>query len=70
MPPALMTLRPDVSSVSCRASNESIPLARPRELLRLADGARCTLVAAPVRRVLFGRTRDDARIQRPISRAR
>ena len=32
------------------------PLARPRELLRLADGASLNLVAAPVRRVLFGRT--------------
>jgi multicopper oxidase len=55
MPPELMTLRPDVSSYLPRP-NPSFPLARPRELLRLANGAAVTLVAAPVRRVLFGRT--------------
>src|SRR6185295_1086911 len=55
MPPELMTLRPDVSSYLPRV-DESIPLARPRELLPLADGSALTLVAAPVRRVLFGRT--------------
>jgi len=55
MPPAMMTLRPDVSPYVPSKSG-SIPLARPRELLRLADGARITLDAAPVRRVLFGRT--------------
>jgi suppressor of ftsI len=54
MPPALMTLRPDVSSY-LPAADEAIPLARPRELLRLDDGAALALVAAPVRRVLFGR---------------
>ena len=55
MPPALMTLRPDVLPYH-PPSGDSIPLARPRELLRLADGGRLELVAAPVRRVLFGRT--------------
>ena len=55
MPPELMTLRPDVSSYLPRPG-QSIPLARPRELLRLGNGAALTLVAAPVRRVLFGRT--------------
>lgn len=55
MPPAFMTLRPDVSSY-LPASDDAAPLARPRELLRLADGASLTLTAAPVRRVLFGRT--------------
>jgi FtsP/CotA-like multicopper oxidase with cupredoxin domain len=55
MPRELMTLRPDVSSYLPRRG-QSIPLARPRELLRLANGAALTLVAAPVRRVLFGRT--------------
>ena len=55
MPPALMTLRPDVSSYLPNAVND-IPLARPRELIRLADGATLDLVAAPVRRVLFGRS--------------
>jgi FtsP/CotA-like multicopper oxidase with cupredoxin domain len=53
MPPELMTLRPDVSSYLPRSAG-SIPLARPRELVRLRDGASLTLVAAPVRRVLFG----------------
>jgi FtsP/CotA-like multicopper oxidase with cupredoxin domain len=55
MPPELMTLRPDVSSYLPR-DDASIPLARPRELMRLADGSALTLVAAPVRRQLFGRT--------------
>ena len=55
MPPELMTLRPDVSSYLPKP-DRSIPLARPRELLRLANGASLNLVAAPVRRVLFGRT--------------
>ncbi|OLE84352.1 MAG: hypothetical protein AUF76_03580 [Acidobacteria bacterium 13_1_20CM_2_65_9] len=55
MPRELMTLRPDVSSYLPRRG-QSIPLARPRALLRLANGAALTLVAAPVRRVLFGRT--------------
>ena len=55
MPPALMTLRPDVSPYAL-AHGDDIPLARPRELLKLADGGQLTLVAAPVRRVLFGRT--------------
>jgi FtsP/CotA-like multicopper oxidase with cupredoxin domain len=50
-----MTLRPDVSPYAPTAT-ERMPLARPRQLLRLADGARLALVAAPVRRVLFGRT--------------
>lgn len=55
MPPALMTLRPDVASY-LPAPDETAPLARPRELIRLDNGASLALVAAPVRRVLFGRT--------------
>jgi suppressor of ftsI len=54
MPPAFMTLRPGVSSYLPAA--DDAPLARPRELVRLKDGAQLSLVAAPVRRVLFGRT--------------
>lgn len=56
MPAAFMTLRPDVAPYRMAEAAENVPLARPRELLRLADGARIDLVAAPVRRVLFGRT--------------
>jgi FtsP/CotA-like multicopper oxidase with cupredoxin domain len=55
MPPALMTLRPDVSPYAPAATGD-IPFARPRELLRLSDGGTLNLTAAPVRRVLFGRT--------------
>ncbi len=55
MPPALMTLRPDVSSY-LPGSGDGIPLARPRELLQLDDGAALDLIAAPLRRVLFGRS--------------
>jgi suppressor of ftsI len=55
MPPALMTLRPDVAPYA-PAAGDGIPLARPRELLQLRDGASLDLAAAPVRRVLFGRT--------------
>jgi suppressor of ftsI len=55
MPAAFMTLRPNVSSY-LPADDSSAPLARPRELMRLKDGSRITLTAAPVRRVLFGRT--------------
>jgi FtsP/CotA-like multicopper oxidase with cupredoxin domain len=55
MPPALMTLRPDVAPW-LPAAADSIPLARPRELLRPADGDTVVLLASPVRRVLFGRT--------------
>jgi FtsP/CotA-like multicopper oxidase with cupredoxin domain len=55
MPPAMMTLRPDVAPYTL-ASDESIPFARPRELRRLRDGDSIALTAAPVRRVLFGRT--------------
>jgi FtsP/CotA-like multicopper oxidase with cupredoxin domain len=55
MPPALMTLRPDVAPYAL-AKDDAAPLARPRELLQLRDGASIELIAAPVRRVLFGRT--------------
>jgi FtsP/CotA-like multicopper oxidase with cupredoxin domain len=55
MPPAFMTLRPDVSSY-LPAGDGDTPLARPRELMRVADGASIVLIAAPVRRQLFGRT--------------
>ncbi len=55
MPPALMTLRPDVAPYAL-PKDDAAPLARPRELLQLRDGASIELTAAPVRRVLFGRT--------------
>lgn len=55
MPAEFMTLRPDVSSYM-PAADASAPLAKPRELLRLSDGDALTLTAAPVRRVIFGRT--------------
>lgn len=55
MPRAFMALRPDVASY-LPSPGEAVPLARPRELVPLADGGTLTLVAAPVRRVLFGRT--------------
>ena len=55
MPPAFMLLRPDVASYLPAASGDA-PLARPRELLRVADGDAITLTAAPVRRLLFGKT--------------
>jgi suppressor of ftsI len=55
MPPALMTLRPDVAPYAL-PKGDAAPLARPRELLQLRDGASIELTAAPVRRVLFGRT--------------
>ena len=55
MPPALMTLRPDVAPYAL-PKDDAVPLARPRELLQLRDGASIELTAAPVRRVLFGRT--------------
>ena len=55
MPPALMTLRPDVAPYALR-KDDAVPFARPRELLQLRDGASIELTAAPVRRVLFGRT--------------
>ena len=54
MPPAFMTLRPNVASYLPAAADA--PLARPRELVRVSDGNTLTLTAAPVRRVLFGRT--------------
>lgn len=55
MPPALMTLRPDVAPY-LPAPHGEVPLARPRALVRLRDGDRLELTAAPVRRVLAGRT--------------
>jgi suppressor of ftsI len=55
MPPAFMSLRPDVSSYLPTPAADA-PLARPRELMRMSDGETLTLTAAPVRRVLFGRT--------------
>jgi FtsP/CotA-like multicopper oxidase with cupredoxin domain len=54
MPRELMRLRPAVSSYL--PDSAGAPLARPRELERLADGDTLTLIAAPVRRVLLGRT--------------
>jgi FtsP/CotA-like multicopper oxidase with cupredoxin domain len=55
MPPPFMALRPDVTSY-LPAEDSTAPLARPRELIRMADRDSLTLTAAPVRRVLFGRT--------------
>jgi FtsP/CotA-like multicopper oxidase with cupredoxin domain len=53
-PAGLMLLRPDVSPYRLNAVNA--PPARPREFVRLNDGAELTLVAAPVRRTILGRT--------------
>ena len=55
MPPAMMTLRPDVSSY-LPADADDAPLATPRQVLRLADGDSLTLTAAPVRRLIAGRS--------------
>ena len=55
MPPAFMALRPDVSSY-LPADDANAPIARPRELIHVADRDSLTLTAAPVRRVVFGRT--------------
>jgi FtsP/CotA-like multicopper oxidase with cupredoxin domain len=55
MPPAFMALRPDVSSY-LPETRPAAPLARPRELVPMKDGETLALEAAPVRRVLFGRT--------------
>jgi FtsP/CotA-like multicopper oxidase with cupredoxin domain len=54
MPPAFMSLRPDVASYLPAAADAAI--ARPRELIRVANGDTITLTAAPVKRQLFGRT--------------
>jgi FtsP/CotA-like multicopper oxidase with cupredoxin domain len=54
MPPEMMRLRPSVTPYLPRGTDA--PLARPRELVRLEDGDTLHLIAAPVRRVLFGRT--------------
>jgi FtsP/CotA-like multicopper oxidase with cupredoxin domain len=54
MPPAFMSLRPDVAPYLPAAADA--PAARPRELLRVADGDTITLTAAPVRRTIFGRS--------------
>jgi FtsP/CotA-like multicopper oxidase with cupredoxin domain len=55
MPPAFMSLRPNVASYLPTPADDA-PVARPRELLRMADGESLTLTAAPVRRLLFGRS--------------
>ncbi|MBM3806809.1 MAG: multicopper oxidase family protein [Acidimicrobiia bacterium] len=55
MPPAMMRLRPDVSSY-LPADAADAPLARPRQILRLKDGEALTLTAAPVRRQIAGRS--------------
>ena len=56
MPPALMTLRPDVTPMLPVGPADSAPLARPRELVRLADGDTLELGAGPVRKVVGTRT--------------
>lgn len=57
MPPSLMTLRPDVGpSLPVGDDPDNAPLVRPRELVRLADGDTLELTAAPVRKVVAGRT--------------
>jgi suppressor of ftsI len=53
MPPALMTLRPDATPYL--PSADDAPLARPRALLRLADGDTLDLVAGYVRKRILGR---------------
>ncbi len=55
MPPALMTLRPDVGPLMPVDARGAAPLARPRTLVRLDDGDTLALTAAPVRKVVNGR---------------
>ncbi len=51
MLPALMELRPDVRPfLPSPASRPDVPIARPMEVVRLADGDSLSLVAGPVRR--------------------
>ncbi len=54
MPPAMMTLRPDAASYL--PVDVAAPIAKPRQLVTLADGDTLTLTAAPVRRNIAGRT--------------
>jgi suppressor of ftsI len=54
MPPAMMTLRPDAASYL--PERDAAPVAKPRQLVKLADGDTLTLTAAPVRRNIAGRT--------------
>ena len=65
MPPALMTLRPDVAPYAL-AKDDAIPMARPRELFTLRDGVRSAHGSAgaadPVRA-----NRHDAGLQRSVS---
>ena len=56
MPPALMTLRPDVSPYLPRADRRRIRSRGRASCCGSPTAHRLTLVAAPVRRVLFGRT--------------
>lgn len=56
MPAALMTLRPDVAPFLPYDPAAEAPPARPRELVRLADGDTFALMAAPVTRRLNGRS--------------
>ena len=53
MPPAMMTLRPDAASY---LPEGDAPPARPRQVVKLADGDRLTLTAARVRRNIAGRS--------------
>ena len=55
MPPALMTLRPDVGPLLPVGDPVDAPPARPRELVRLSEGDTLALTAAPVRKVVGGR---------------
>ena len=68
MPPALMTLRPDVAPYA-PATNDRIPLARPRELLQLRDGASLRSRRRTGSPRAVRPHRDDARLQRPVSRS-
>jgi suppressor of ftsI len=56
MPRGLMRLRPDVSPfLPAESRRGEVPLARPAEIVDLADGDTLTLVAGPVLRTLKGR---------------
>jgi len=57
MLPAEMTLRPNVAPYLPRTANtDSLPLARPRQLVRLTSGDTLRLTAGIVRRLFKGRT--------------
>ena len=68
MPPALMTLRPDVAPYAPATDDRDSTRAAARAAATRATARRLALTAAPVRRVSVRPHRDDARLQRPVPR--